>query len=45
MDSDLVRGSGGIFLVELDGQAIYSKQETGRFPEVNEVLDLIPALP
>jgi selT/selW/selH-like putative selenoprotein len=38
-----VRGSGGIFLVELDGQAIYSKHDTGRFPEIQEVLERIPA--
>jgi len=27
----------------LDGQLIFSKKAQGRFPEVNEVLDKIPA--
>ncbi len=42
LDSDLVRGSGGVFEVQYDGRTIYSKRETGRFPEVDEVLDQIP---
>jgi len=29
--------------VVLDGQLIYSKKQTGRFPEVSEILDKIPA--
>jgi selT/selW/selH-like putative selenoprotein len=41
----LIRGSGGTFLVELDGETIYSKLETGRFPEVDEILARIPAAP
>jgi selenoprotein W-related protein len=38
-----VKGSGGIFEVVLDGNTIYSKHETGRFPEPGEVVGLIPA--
>ncbi len=38
-----MKGAGGIFEVVLDGKTIYSKHETGRFPEPGEVLDLIPA--
>ena len=38
-----MKGSGGIFEVVLDGKTLYSKHETGRFPEPGEVLDLIPA--
>jgi len=40
-----VKGSGGIFEVVLDGRTIYSKHETGRFPEPGEVLERIPAAP
>jgi len=39
----LVRGSGGQFEVVLDGRLIYSKKQTGRFPELNEVMEQIPA--
>ena len=34
----LIAGSGGIFDVEADDKMIYSKHETGRFPENDEVL-------
>ena len=36
--SELVRGDNGIFDVEVDGRRIYSKHETGRFPEHKEIL-------
>jgi selT/selW/selH-like putative selenoprotein len=32
----------GIFDVSLDGKLIFSKYETGRFPEPGEVANLIP---
>jgi len=41
----LIRGSGGVFEVALDDRTLYSKKETGRFPEPGEVLDLIPVSP
>jgi hypothetical protein len=31
--------------VVLDGMNIFSKSETGRFPETDEILGLIPATP
>ncbi len=34
---ELIPGTGGIFEVELNGQNIFSKEKTGRFPEENEV--------
>ncbi len=40
-----MKGSGGIFDVVLDGKTLFSKHETGRFPEPGEVLGLIPAAP
>jgi selenoprotein W-related protein len=37
----LVKGSGGIFDVERDGARIFSKHETGRFPEPGEIAGLL----
>ena len=34
---ELVKGRDGVFEVELDGELIYSKKSTGRFPEPGEV--------
>ena len=34
---ELIPGTGGIFEVEVNGQNIFSKEKTGRFPEENEV--------
>lgn len=34
---------GGVFEVVCDGQLIFSKKQMGRFPELSEVLDKIPA--
>lgn len=41
VESELVAGGGGIFDVIVDGRKIYSKFETGRFPEKGEVPALI----
>ncbi len=41
VDPELVPGGGGIFDVEVDGELVYSKFETGRFPEPGEVVELI----
>ncbi len=41
---ELIKGGGGIFDVKIDGQLIYSKHDTGRFPEHQEVLDAISKL-
>jgi selenoprotein W-related protein len=32
-----VPSSGGVFEVSLDGTTIFSKRETGRFPEYDEI--------
>ena len=34
----MIKGSGGVFDVVVDGKLIYCKKETGRFPENEEVL-------
>ena len=41
VDSELIAGGGGIFDVIVDGKKIYSKFETGRFPNPGEVEGLI----
>ena len=40
-DVEILEGSGGVFEVELNGDSIFSKKESGRFPNENEVIDLI----
>ena len=37
----LIKGSGGIFDVVVDGKRVFSKHETGRFPDPGEVTRLI----
>ena len=44
VEADLKPGHGGVFDVEVDGQRVYSKEETHRFPNPGEVDDLIIAL-
>jgi selT/selW/selH-like putative selenoprotein len=38
---NLVAGSGGIYDIEVDGRHIFSKQQRGRFPELDEIISLI----
>jgi len=33
----LVPGASGVFVVRLDGETLYSRADTGRFPEVAEI--------
>jgi selenoprotein W-related protein len=40
-DVNLVPSSGGAFEVSFDGELIYSKLKTGRFPEEKELTDAI----
>jgi len=40
-DVEILEGSGGVFEVELNGDSIFSKKKLGRFPNENEVIDLI----
>ena len=37
-ESELIAGDNGIFDVEVDGKRIFSKDESGRFPEDEEIL-------
>jgi selenoprotein W-related protein len=40
-ETELIPGSGGVFTVCVDGKQIYSKHETGRFPNDGEIVGLI----
>jgi selT/selW/selH-like putative selenoprotein len=39
-----VRGSGGIFIVTVDGKQIFSKRDEGRFPSEREILDQLKSM-
>jgi len=39
VDSQLVRGSGGIFDVTVDNKRVFSKHDEGRFPSEKEIID------
>jgi selenoprotein W-related protein len=38
IECELIKGGGGIFDVIADGKKIYSKHDTGVFPEHDEVI-------
>ena len=38
-ESQLVRGSGGIFEVTVNNEKIFSKKDEGRFPSEKEIVD------
>jgi predicted Rdx family selenoprotein len=37
----LVAGGGGVFDVRRDGELVFSKFESGRFPDVGEIAQLL----
>jgi selT/selW/selH-like putative selenoprotein len=41
IESQLVRGSGGIFVVTVDNEKIFSKHDQGRFPAEREIIDAL----
>ena len=41
MQTELIKGSGGVFDVTADGALVYSKHRTGHFPENAEVLQAL----
>jgi len=43
VDAELIRGTGGVFDVRVDGQLVFSKHDLGRFPEDGEVETAIRA--
>ena len=38
---ELIAGDSGNFIVEVEDRVIFSKKETNRFPNKDEILDLI----
>lgn len=38
---ELDRGGGGVFDVFVDGELVYSKADTGRFPKAGEVTKIL----
>jgi selT/selW/selH-like putative selenoprotein len=44
VDSELEPGHGGVFDVDVDGERVYSKSETHRFPHPGEVDEAIARL-
>ena len=42
MEAVLIEGDKGVFDVVVDGELIWSKHETGRFPELDEILVRLP---
>lgn len=38
---ELVPASGGVFEVTVDGKKIYSKKETGVFPQAEEIIEIL----
>ena len=41
VDAALIPGSGGVFEVRLDGEVVYSRAQTGRFPREGELTKII----
>jgi selenoprotein W-related protein len=37
----LVPGTGGVFEVRLEGESLFSRRAAGRFPETNEIKQLV----
>jgi selenoprotein W-related protein len=44
VQAELIKGSGGVFDVTVDGVLIHSKHRTGRFPDNAEVLQALSGL-
>jgi selT/selW/selH-like putative selenoprotein len=43
IESELIRGDNGIFDVVVDGELVFSKGATGRFPLEDEIIELLRA--
>ncbi len=44
VEIDLIPSSGGVFEVTIDGETLFSKKETGRFPDQDEVDGILNAI-
>jgi selT/selW/selH-like putative selenoprotein len=45
IEPQIVRGSGGIFVVTVDGEKIFSKHDAGRFPTESEIVATLKSRP
>lgn len=43
VNAELIKGEKGVFDVVVDGDLVYSKHETGRFPENDEIITALKA--
>jgi selenoprotein W-related protein len=41
VQAELIKGKNGVFDVVIDGKLIFSKHETGRFPQNDEILRIM----
>ena len=41
VEPELIKGGGGVFDVTVDGQLVYSKHDTGEFPDPGELVKSI----
>lgn len=41
LEAQLIKGKGGVFEVQWDGQTVFSKKVVGRFPEPGEVEEVL----
>ena len=41
VEAKLVPGGGGVFEVKVDGKTVYSKWDTGRFPNPGEITKIL----
>jgi len=41
IESKLIEGSGGVFDVRVDGDLVFSKKVAGRFPEDDEIIEIV----
>jgi selT/selW/selH-like putative selenoprotein len=44
IDAQLIKGDNGVFNVVANGSVIFSKDESGRFPEDQEIVDALRSL-
>ena len=42
--AELIKGMGGVFEVSVNDNLLFSKKELGRFPDENEIEDLIEGI-
>jgi selT/selW/selH-like putative selenoprotein len=41
IEAELIKSGGGVFEIEADGELIFSKKKEFRFPENQEIIDIL----